>query len=170
VQYWSYVDIWLPNEAPLSLTNDTAQQTEKIVRRVVADFERSHAGKKNLLNSVTTFVGGGGSRFWFSASPEQQQRNYSQVLIQLRDKEVTPELIAPLQAALSSEIPGAYLVVHQLQTNPVEFPLEVRISGVSDVDPKQEPGTTTTCAAWPAACRIFARRARRRGGPKRLVQ
>jgi multidrug efflux pump subunit AcrB len=139
VQYWSYVDIWLPNEAPLSLTNDTAQQTEKIVRRVVADFERSHAGKKNLLNSVTTFVGGGGSRFWFSASPEQQQRNYSQVLIQLRDKEVTPELIAPLQAALSSEIPGAYLVVHQLQTNPVEFPLEVRISGVSDVDPKQEP-------------------------------
>jgi len=140
VQYWSYVDIWLPNEAPLSLTNDTAQQTEKIVRRVVADFERSHAGKKNLLNSVTTFVGGGGSRFWFSASPEQQQRNYSQVLIQLRDKEVTPELIAPLQAALSSEIPGAYLVVHQLQTNPVEFPLEVRISGVSDVDPKQEPG------------------------------
>lgn len=138
VQYWSYVDIWLPNEAPLSLTNDTARQAENIVRGVVDDFERAHAEKKHLLTSVTTFVGGGGSRFWFSASPEQQQRNYSQVLIQLRDKEVTPELIAPLQNALSAQIPGAYLTVHQLQTNPVEFPVEVRISAVSDVDPKQE--------------------------------
>lgn len=139
VQYWSYVDVWLPNDAPLSLTNQTAQQVETIIRRVVSDFEHKHSAKKELLTSVTTFVGGGGSRFWFSVSPEQQQRNYSQVLIQLTDKEVTPELIEPLQSALSAEIPGAYLTVHQLQTNPVEFPVEVRISGVSDVDPKQEP-------------------------------
>lgn len=139
VQYWSYVDVWLPNDAPLSLTNQTAQQAEQIIRRVVGEFERSHPAKHDLLTSVTTFVGGGGSRFWFSVSPEQQQRNYSQILIQLRDKEVTPELIAPLQSALSKEIPGAYLTVHQLQTNPVEFPLKVRISAVSDVDPKQEP-------------------------------
>src|SRR5580693_7267563 len=138
VQYWSYVDVWLPNDAPFSLTNQTAQQAEQIIRRVIADFEREHPVKKNLLTSVTTFVGGGGSRFWFSVSPEQQQKNYSQVLIQLSDKEVTPELIAPLQTALSSGIPGAYLTVHQLQTNPVEFPVEVRISAVSDVDPKQE--------------------------------
>jgi multidrug efflux pump subunit AcrB len=139
VQYWSYVDVWLPNDAPLSLTNQTAQQTEQIIRRVVADLEHEHPKEHELLTSVTTFVGGGGSRFWFSVSPEQQQRNYSQVLIQLKDKEVTPELIAPLQSALSKEIPGAYLTVHQLQTNPVEFPLEVRISAISDVDPKQEP-------------------------------
>jgi multidrug efflux pump subunit AcrB len=139
VQYWSYVDVWLPNDVPLSVTNQTAQQVENIIRRVVADFEHHHSAKHDLLTSVTTFVGGGGSRFWFSVSPEQQQRNYSQVLIQLSDKEVTPELIGPLQSALAAEIPGAYLTVHQLQTNPVEFPVEVRISGVSDVDPKQEP-------------------------------
>src|SRR5580704_11256567 len=118
VQYWSYVDVWLPNDAPLSLTNQTAQQTERIIRRVVAEFEHSHPAKHNLLTSVTTFVGGGGSRFWFSVSPEQQQKNYSQVLIQLSEKEVTPEILAPLQSALSAEIPGAYTTVHQLQTNP----------------------------------------------------
>jgi multidrug efflux pump subunit AcrB len=139
VQYWSYVDVWLPNDAPLSLTNQTAQQVETIIRRVVTEFEPKHSAKKELLTSVTTFVGGGGSRFWFSVSPEQQQKNYSQVLIQLSDKEVTPELIKPLQTALSAEVPGAYLTVHQLQTNPVELPVEVRISGISDVDPKQEP-------------------------------
>src|SRR5580658_2828750 len=139
VQYWSYVDVWLPNDAPLSLTDQTAQQTEKIVRRVVAEFEHSHPAKHNLLTSVTTFVGGGGSRFWFSVSPEQQQKNYSQVLIQLSEKEVTPEILQPLQSALSAEIPGAYVTLHQLQTNPVEFPVEVRISGISDVDPIREP-------------------------------
>jgi multidrug efflux pump subunit AcrB len=139
VQYWSYADVWLPNDAPLSLTNQTAQQTEKIVRRVVAEFEHSHPAKHNLLTSVTTFVGGGGSRFWFSVSPEQQQKNYSQVLIQLSEKEVTPEILEPLQSALSAEIPGAYVTLHQLQTNPVEFPVEVRISAISDVDPRQEP-------------------------------
>ena len=132
--------MWLPNDAPLSLTNQTAQQTEHDHPPRGRRFRaRAFREKQDLLTSVTTFVGGGGSRFWFSVSPEQQQRNYSQVLIQLKDKEVTPELIAPLQSALSTEIPGAYLTVHQLQTNPVEFPLEVRISGVSDVDPKQEP-------------------------------
>jgi multidrug efflux pump subunit AcrB len=139
VQYWSYVDVWLPNDAPLSLTNQTAQQTEQIIRRAVAQFERDHPAKHNLLTSVTSFVGGGGSRFWFSVSPEQQQKNYSQVLIQLSEKEVTPEIMAPLQAALSAEIPGAYVTLHQLQTNPVEFPVEVRISAISDVDPSREP-------------------------------
>ena len=139
VQYWSYVDIWLPNDAPLSLTNDTAQRAEAIVRRVVDDYGRGHPRKeRELLQSVTSFVGGGGPRFWFSVSPEQQQRNYAQVLIQLRDKEATPEVIGPLQLALSREIAGAYVTVHQLQTNPVEFPVEVQISGTSDVDPSQE--------------------------------
>ena len=36
VQYWSYVDVWLPNDTALSLTNSTAQQAEKIVRRANA--------------------------------------------------------------------------------------------------------------------------------------
>ena len=45
-----------------------------------------------------------------------------------------------LDAAVSeADRHGAYVTVHQLQTNPVEFPVEVRISGTSDVDPAQEP-------------------------------
>ena len=140
VQYWSYVDVWLPNDAPLSLTNNTSQRVESIVRKVVKEYEQGHVRKASpaLLESVTTFVGGGGPRFWFSVSPEQQQQNYAQVLIQLSDKEATPGVIAQLQSTLSKEIAGAYVTVHQLQTNPVEFPVEVQISGTSDVDPNQE--------------------------------
>lgn len=141
VQYWSYVDVWLPNDAPLSLTNETSQRVEAIVRRVAKSYGHDHPSKdsKELLDSVTTFVGGGGPRFWFSVSPEQQQRNYAQVLIRLSDKEATPGMIKQLQSALADEVPGAYLTVHQLQTNPVEFPIEIRLSGTSDVDPNLEP-------------------------------
>jgi multidrug efflux pump subunit AcrB len=135
VQFWSYIDVWLPNNAPVTLTNQTAQQAEEIIRRVASEFKD---GKEPLLHAVTTFAGGGGPRFWFSVSPQQQQPNYSQILIQLNDKEATPKLMKPLQEALSRRIPGAFLTVHQLQTNPVEFPIEVNISGVSDVDTKDE--------------------------------
>ena len=62
----------------------------------------------------------------------------------MNNKEATPELIKPLQTALSSEIAGAFAVVHQLQTNPVEFPVEVRVSGMADVDPKDEAADNQT--------------------------
>ena len=140
VQYWSYVDVWLPNDAPLRVTNEAAQRVESIVRRVADEYARAHPSKESreLLESVTTFVGGGGPRFWFSVSPEQQQLNYAQILIRLSDKNATPDLVGLLQSAVAREVPGAYVTVHQLQTNPVEFPVELRISGTSDVDPAGE--------------------------------
>ena len=146
VQYWSYIDVWLPNDAPLSATDDAASRVESIVRRVSAEYARAHRSKNSgeLLESLTTFVGGGGPRFWYSAAPELPQRNYAEVLIRLRNKEATPELIGPLQIAVSKEVPGAYVTIHQLQTNPVEFPVEIRISGTADVDPKDEPADIET--------------------------
>ncbi len=141
VQYWSYVDIWMPNNTPVSRTQRAAEQAEAVVRRVVAQYAQEHPPKdtsESLLRSVTTFVGGGGPRFWFSASPEQQQQNYAELVIQLRSKEATPAIAAQLQAALDAEVPGANIIFHQLQTNPVEFPVEVRIAGIADVDPSRE--------------------------------
>ncbi len=145
VQYWSYIDVWLPNDAALLATSDAARHVESIVERVSEEYARTHPSKEyggeagKLLESVTAFVGGGGPRFWFSVTPELQQQNYAQILIRLRDKDTTPALVGPLQSALSREVPGAYVTVHQLQTNPVEFPVEVRISGTSDYDAKDEP-------------------------------
>ena len=75
VQYWFYLDIWLPNDTPLSATNDTATQAERVVRQVI-DNSPDLTTKENrghLLKSLTTFAGGGGPRFWFSVSPEMPQ-------------------------------------------------------------------------------------------------
>jgi multidrug efflux pump subunit AcrB len=141
VQYWSYVDIWMPNNTPLSLTQRTARAAEEVARKVVADYAFEHPPKEHtdsLLESISTFIGGGGPRFWFSVSPEQQQENYAQLLIQVRSKEATPALAGPLQKALETEVPGANVIVHQLQTNPVEFPIDLQITGISDLDPSRE--------------------------------
>jgi multidrug efflux pump subunit AcrB len=146
VQYWFYLDIWLPNDVPLTATNDTALKAETVVRQVLEDREaRSHENKnQHDLTSITSFIGGGGPRFWFSISPEAPQTNYAQVVVQVSDKELTPKIIGPLQSALSREVPGAWITVRQLQTNPVETPVEILISGQADTDVKDEAADIQT--------------------------
>lgn len=138
VQYWFYLDVWLPNDVPLTATNDGAIRAEAVVRQVLAEAGQRSPKDKNKLTSITSFIGGGGPRFWFSISPEAEQTNYAQVIVQVSDKELTPQIIGPLQAALSRQVPGAWITVRQLQTNPVETPVEVLISGQADTDAKDE--------------------------------
>ena len=141
VQYWSYIDVWLPNDATLEATNETARKVENIVRQRAEQFSREHPNKDHpgsVLRYVTSFVGGGGPRFWFSASPQLQQLNYAQVLIEVTDKEVTPRFIKELQPVLAASIPGARMDARQLLTNPIDYPIEVRISGTADVNARDE--------------------------------
>ena len=143
VQYWSYIDVWLPNDTNLSTTNQTALKVEQVVREQAAKFAAEHSldsGKPEaVLRYVTTFVGGGGPRFWFSASPQAQQLNYAQVLIEIKNKEFTPQFIKELQPVLSSTIPGARMDARQLLTNPMDYPIEIRVSSTADRDAQQEP-------------------------------
>jgi multidrug efflux pump subunit AcrB len=146
VQYWFYLDVWLPNDVPLTATNDAAVKAEEVVRQVLADTGEHSPKDKNQhnLTSITSFIGGGGPRFWFSISPEPPQTNYAQVIVQVSDKELTPKIIGPLQAALSRQVPGAWITVRQLQTNPVETPVEILISGQADADAKDEAADIQT--------------------------
>jgi len=141
VQYWFYLDIWLPNDVPLSETNAAAQRAEEAVRKAierVSEEEGHRRAPEGLLTSITSFIGGGGPRFWFSVSPEGLQTNYAQVIVQVSDKEATPELIGPIQNELNKEVPGTWTTVRQLQTNPVENPVEILLSGQTDTDPRTE--------------------------------
>jgi multidrug efflux pump subunit AcrB len=131
--YLCYVDVWLPEDAPLSATRDITRQAEAVIRDVAEELgkEEMHRGKPTrVLESIDTFVGGGAPRFWFSVPPEMQQLNYAQMIIQVRDKHDTARLVAPLQAALSSKIAGARLDVRQLENGkPVGIPVQIRIAG-----------------------------------------
>jgi multidrug efflux pump subunit AcrB len=133
-QYLSYIDVWLPEDAPLSATREVTDRVERIVQNVAAEYAHQHHGTSipavPILRSLTSFIGGGGPRFWFSVAPEFSQQNYAQILIELRDKHDTRQFVGPLQEALQREIPGAYVDVRRLETGPpVGIPVSVRVSG-----------------------------------------
>jgi multidrug efflux pump subunit AcrB len=136
VQYWSYVDVWLPNDANFDATNTAAQQVEQIIRQQADDWGKQHPEKdgspSQILRYVTTWVGGGSPRFWFSVSPQPKQLNYAQVLVQLTDKDITPKFVDQVQPVLSAKLPGVRCDYRQLQTNPINYPVEIRV--VSDAD------------------------------------
>jgi len=133
LSYLSYVDVWLPSDAALGATNAVAERAESVIRAEAERFGKEH-GHANVLSMLTTFVGGGGPRFWFSVEPEQRQLNYAQIIVEVTDKHLTNELIGPLQTALSREVPGARIDVRQLETGkPVGIPVSIRISG-PDID------------------------------------
>ncbi len=133
LSYLSYLDVWLPEDAPLSATSEAARKAEEVVREVAEEYGKEHPedGKpREVLKSLTTFVGGGGPRFWFSVSPEMQQLNYAQVIIEVNDKHDTNHLVGIMQKALDEQVPGARIDVRQLDTGkPITMPVEIRISG-----------------------------------------
>lgn len=129
LSYLSYIDVWLPPDAPLGATNVVTQRAETAIREEAERFGKEHH-RKDVLKSLTTFVGGGGPRFWFSVDPERQQLNYAQIIVEVSDKHFTNEIVGPLQTALSREVPGARIDVRQLETGkPVGIPISIRISG-----------------------------------------
>lgn len=134
LSYLSYIDVWLPDDAPLSATNEIAAKAEKVVRETAEEWGKAHPGlqgpTQQVLTHLTTFVGGGGPRFWFSVAPELQQLNYAQILVEVQNKHATQLLVPRLQEALSTKVPGARFDVRQLETGePVGVPVSLRIFG-----------------------------------------
>lgn len=133
LSYLSYIDVWLPGDATVASTDAAAKRVEQIVREVVEEYEHTkHGGAEStpVLRSVTTFVGSGGPRFWFSIEQQLAQPNYAQLIVNVTDKHDTAPLVPLLQQALSAQVPGAYVDVRQLETGkPVGIPVSVRISG-----------------------------------------
>jgi multidrug efflux pump subunit AcrB len=131
--YISYVDIRLPEDAPLSETQRAARQAEDVILDVVRQHDRSHtsaADRPSVLASITSFVGAGGPRFWFSVRPEAPASNYAQLLVQFAQSEDTNHLVGPLQAALSARVAGARIDVRTVETGPPTIiPVSMRILG-----------------------------------------
>ena len=139
----------------MGATDTVAQRAETVIRQESERFGNEHH-QKDVLKSVTTFVGGGGPSFWFSVDPERQQLNYAQILVEVADKHFTNELVGPLQTALSREVPGARVDVRQLETGkPVGIPVSIRISGPEiDVLHRLSGELQTVFRAQPNATRV----------------
>jgi multidrug efflux pump subunit AcrB len=132
LQYLSYVEVWLPEDAPLIATREVAEHVEAIVQREAHEYFAHHKshGEPGGMVSLTTYLGGGGPRFWSSFGPEPRQTNYAVIVMQTINKHDTPGLIPVLQRAMSREITGARVNVKQLEIGPpVGTPVAIRLSG-----------------------------------------
>lgn len=130
LQYLSYLDVWLPEDAPLQATALASQKAEAIIQKVTEEYGREHGKSEPVLKSLTTFIGGGGPRFWLSATPESPQPNYAQIVIEVADKHDTNHLVGPLQEALTAAVPEARLDIRQLETGkPIGIPVQIRLMG-----------------------------------------
>jgi multidrug efflux pump subunit AcrB len=123
LSHLAYINIYLPEDAPLTLSDQTAAAVERIVAQVAAEQHR-------VVDSLDAFIGGGAPRFWYSLAPETRHANYAQVVLAFRDEHDTGPILPALQARLSREITGARIDVRQLETGAaVGLPIQIRVSG-----------------------------------------
>lgn len=126
LSYLSTIDVRLPSGASLADTDRTTKQVERITEETSREFNP----KGGVLRWLTTFVGGGGPRFWFSVEPEIEQLNYAQVIVQTNDEHVTAPFLDLLQQKLDKSLVGARADVRMLETGKsVGVPVAIRISG-----------------------------------------
>jgi multidrug efflux pump subunit AcrB len=130
LQYLSYVDVWLPEDSSIAATTLAEEAAEAAILKATDEYSRKENFGKPVLRRLTSFVGGGAPRFWFSAPPEPPQLNYSQIIVEVTDKHLTAKIASVLQDAMSASVPGARVDLRQLETGkPVGIPVSVRISG-----------------------------------------
>ena len=131
--YLAYVDIRLPEDAPLAQTVRVAREADHVIRDAAGQFDRSQPQPVeggSVLASVTSFVGAGGPRFWFSVRPEAPAPNYAQLLLQFTRSEDTNQIVGALQEALSARVAGARIDVRTVETGPpTVIPVSMRILG-----------------------------------------
>ena len=119
----AFVDVFLPEDSSFSATSEIVTQVEKIVQEVSAD-------KKMPVEALSSFVGGGAPRFWYSLSPESAHPNYAQVVLLFKDKHDTQHVLPYIQSRISREIASARIDVRQLENgDSVGLPVALRISG-----------------------------------------
>ncbi len=129
-QYLSFVDVWLPEDAPVSAAARATEQAEAVLRQVAEEHASHRPGGEPVLRSLTSWVGGGSPRYWLSSNPQPNQPNYGHILIQVADKEDTERLIPAWQKALDARVAGATIDVRRLETSaPVGIPVAIRVSG-----------------------------------------
>jgi len=119
----AFIDVFLPEDASFAATSETVQQVEKIVQEV-------SAAQKMPVEALSSFVGGGAPRFWYSLSPESPHTNYAQVVMLFRDKRQTHQLLPYIQSRVDREVANARIDVRQLENgDSVGLPVAIRISG-----------------------------------------
>ncbi len=119
----AFIDVMLPEDASFSSTSEVVKQVEKITNKEAV-------AQKMPIDSLSSFIGGGAPRFWYSLSPEAPHPNYAQIVLVFEDKHQTHHLLPHIQERVNREVAGARVDVRQLETgDSVGLPVAIRVSG-----------------------------------------
>jgi multidrug efflux pump subunit AcrB len=138
LSHLAYVDLWLPEDASVQASDQAARKADAVIAQAAAQYALDHPksggqGKqadRQVVKSMTTFIGAGGPRFWFSVTPELGQPNYAQILLEINDVHDTKDFMEYLQPRLTAALPGVRVSARRLESGPpVGIPVQLRLSG-----------------------------------------
>ena len=145
------IRIWLPENASIEQTDQTARQVEEILQKLspVVDANgnpvRDDDGQPiQRIRAMRTMVGGGGARWYMSWDPEPRQSNFAEILIRTTDPLLTSDLAKRVRDVAEegdetlgiSPVLGARVVPQELFLGPGSNPLEIRVNGAGFADMK----------------------------------
>jgi multidrug efflux pump subunit AcrB len=142
VEYLFFIDVFMRNGEDIIATDRTIAEIEQVITQVSEEYGKANPDEdgnpREIVVFMSDFIGGGAPRFWFSVTPQLNQTSYGQILVRVSDKDDTPKFILPLQEALTNAVPGAFIDVRQLQTNPVDYPVAMRLFSRSTLGTSDE--------------------------------
>lgn len=113
-----YVNYWGPQSRDIRETAEYLKQAE------------AFALKYDQIESVSTFIGKGASRYTLTYSPEQANESYGLLIVRTKERDQIPELIEKLTAQLSDNDPDARIYNTRIVFGPgTGAKLEARFKG-----------------------------------------
>lgn len=101
------------------------EATDTAVKKIETLLE-----KDKRIAEVVSFIGTASPRFYMTYAPQQDEKNYAQILINTHTAEETEELVHEFIHELHHFLPNGEILIKQLaQGPPVDAPIEVRVSG-----------------------------------------
>ena len=117
-----YVHYWGPQSRDIRETSKFIQQAEEI------------ASKYEEIDTITSFVGKGGTRYTLTYNPTQPNESYGELLIRTHDRSQIPELMAKLTAELRANDPDARIYNERIVFGPGSgAKLEARFKGPDEI-------------------------------------
>lgn len=112
------VDVWLPQAS-------TYAQTEAQIKAL----EDKLKGDPNI-ESVTSYVGNGGPRFYLPLEQQLPNLNYGQLMVMTKNEHVRDTVLAKIQKLFDTDFPLVRGRVTRLENGPpVGYPVQFRVSG-----------------------------------------
>ncbi len=112
------VDVWMRQGTKIEATDEAIGRIEKAL------------SKRDDIVQYASFIGQSAPRFYYNVNPQQPDAAYGQLIVRSRSQEETPVIVEQLSAELARIVPEAMVQVKELQQgNPIEAPVEVRITG-----------------------------------------